>query len=318
MEEADGFQNLEDIQEKISSKELENQYFKSRNLGLQEAVEGNFMPKQESNVIEFKLSSEELLERIEHYLKGDILKTRVNEDGQVESFYTTPTKRISVTLYKNIEADVIYIVNENPDSNKNKKEDEDIEWKILSILEKNEEGEVVEVQIEENYHDSLLNELLIGLNSRKKDKPIIRVGTANKEVVNSDRVNLNEYGVQEIMNILSMYITKETFLSWYKEDRIYEILGDLGDALNKFFYVNGRHLGLNTEYKKTKYPMIVTTILHTVENAYRRALMGNENRGTREGILVTQHQAPGMGNMDFPHQPVKSKKRFSVLDKSTW
>lgn len=313
MEEEQEIPDLEGIQERMSSKDFENQYLKSRNFGLQDAIEGNSMPKQESNVIEFKLSSEELLERIEHYLKGDILKTRVNEEGQVESFYTIPTKKISVTLYKNLIKDIVYIVDENPSKNT-----EEVEWKILSVLENNEEGERIEVSVEDNYHDFLLNELINGLASRKKEKPIVRIGTGNKEIIDKDRVNLNEYGVQEIMNILSMYITKETFLSWYKEERIYEILSDLGYALNKFFYINGRNLGLDTEYKKTKYPMIVTTILHAVENAYRRALMGNENRGTREGIIVTQHQSPGMNNPDFPHQPVKSKRRFSAFDKSTW
>lgn len=117
------------------------------------------------------------------------------------------------------------------------------------------------------------------------------------------------------MNLLSMYINKETFLSWYKEERINEILSDIGDNLNKFLLVNGKAMGLDTEYKKTKYPLIVVTILHSIENAYRRALLGSENKGTREGILITQHQPQ---TNSYAALPPPAKKKWSPLDKSTW
>lgn len=321
MEEDSNYPNMEEINNQFSSKEQENQYLRSRNLGLQDAMEGNAMPRQDSNVIEYKLSSEELLERIEHYLKGDILKTKIT-NGQIETFYSVPTKKISVTFYRNEKTGIIYVVDEHP------YDKEEGEWKILSILELDEEKRLIESPVEDNYHTTLMNELLEGLNEVppvKKGRPstkvakkkITRLGLANKEIIDPLRINLNEYGVQEVMNILSMYITKETFLSYYKEERIYEILGDLGDALNKFFLINSKIIGLDTEYKKTKYPMIVITILHAVENAYRRALMGNENRGTREGIVISQHQPLGGGMGGFPTLPVP-KKKWNLFDKSSW
>ena len=62
----DGNPDLEDIEKEISNKDQENSYLKSANLSLRDAVESNFVPKGDTNVIEFKLSPEELLERIEH------------------------------------------------------------------------------------------------------------------------------------------------------------------------------------------------------------------------------------------------------------
>lgn len=309
-EEEQGMPSFQDIEKEMSSKEQENQYLRSRNFGLQDATEGGFMPKPEPNVIEFKLSSDDLLERIEHYLKGDVLKSRTNSEGETETYYSPPTKKISVSLFRDNITGRVYVVNEHPTG----KEEED--WDLLSVFEVDEEGRSIENNVEDNYKNLLLNELLTALESKAKKPKITHLGLATKEVIDPLRVNLNEYGVQEVMNILSMYITKETFLSFYKEERIFEILGDLGNQLNKFFLINSKAIGLNTEYKKTKYPLIIVTIIHAVENAYRRALQGNENRGTREGIIVTQHQ--GVGSNPYPQSFSKGKKSWSLFDKSTW
>ena len=298
--------NLEDAEKKASDQEQENSYLRNRNLGLSEAVESNFLPKNDSNIIEFKLSSEELLERIEHYLRGDVLKQKKSEDenGEIESYYTIPTKKITVKLYQEKSSKIIYVVDEHPGENS-------FDWEVLSMIQE-EEGEIQEIAIEDNYKSSLLKEIKEGTKGR--GRKFISKGYATKEVPDNERINLNEYGVAEIMNTLSMYINKETFLSWYKEDRINEIMADLGDKLNEFLLINGKKMGLDTEYKKTKYPMMVVTILNVVESAYRRAIMGNENRGTREGIIITQHDNPQSGNL---HMQVP-KKKWSAFDRSTW
>lgn len=290
-----------DIERDLQNKEQENQYLRSRNFGLQEMAESGSFPRNDANVIEFKLSSDELLEKIEHYLRGDILKTRKNNDGQVESYYSPPTKKISVTLFKD-EKGNIYIVDELGGE----------EWDVLSVIEGTEQGPI-ETEIEDNYKEAILDMIKRGLKSKKNT--IEKVGYATKEIIDTSRTNLSDYGVQELMNTLSMYITKETFLSFYKEERINEIMLDIGHELNKFLLINGKQMGLDTEYKKTKYPLIVVTILHAIENAYRRAISGNENRGTREGIVVTQHQ--NTGNSQNSYIPVP-KKRWNPFDKSTW
>lgn len=298
-----------DVEREFAAKDQENQYLRGRNFGLQDAAESNFMPRNDPNIIEYKLSSEELLERIEHYLRGDILKTRVNEQGQAETFYSVPTKKISVGLYKNNKTKQIYIVDEHPE------EKVEGEWNVISIFEKGEGSEFNESPVEDNYKPIILEEIKKGLQSKAKNPPISYIGMATREITDNSKMNLNEHGVQEIMNLLSMYINKETFLSWYKEERINEILADIGDAINKFLLINGKAMGLDSEYKKTKYPLIVITILHSIENAYRRALLGSENKGTREGILITQHQPQG-NSYNSPLPP--PKKKWSPFDKSTW
>lgn len=299
--------SVADIEKELSSKDMENNYLRSRNLSLQDAAESNFMPRTDPNVIEYKLSSEELLDRIEHYLRGDILKTRIGENNQAETYYSTPVKKISVTILKIVSTGKLYIVDEHPETG--------TDWNVLSVIEADDLGKPVETMLEENYKAPALEEIKEALESKAKKPKILNLGYATKEIPDEGRMNLNERGVSEIMNILSMYITKETFLSWYKEDRIYEILGDIGTELNRFFLINAQQIGLNTEYKKTKYPLIVVTILHSIENAYRRALLGQENKGTRENIMVSQHQPLGQGA--YPSLP-PPKKKWSAFDKPTW
>ena len=308
----DGNPSIEDIEKQISSTNDENSYLRNKALSMQDAVETNFLPKGDSNVIEFKLSPEELLERIEHYLRGDTLKSRTNEEGELETFYSVPTKKITITLFENKKSKIIYVIDEHPKKkNANDKKD-DQNWELLSII-KGKGKEAEEIIIEDNYKTFLLEELKKGL--KEKKKTFISKGHATKDVLDKSRVNLNEYGIAEIMNTLSMYINKETFLSFYKEERINEIMADIGDKLNEFLYINGKLMGLDTEFKKTKYPLMMVTILHSIESSYRRALLGNENRGTREGILITQHQ-PQQGMNLMPMQT--PKKKWSPFDKSTW
>ncbi len=308
--------DLDAIEKQISATDNENSYLRNKALGMQDAVESNFLPKGDSNVIEFKLSPEELLERIEHYLRGDILKSRTNDANELETFYTSPTKKITVSLFRNLKSKIIYVVDEHPPENlinENNKEEKDKaeEWEILSMIEGKGE-EIVELEIEDNYKNFLLKELKKGLEGKKKK--FVFESNTTKEVVDKSRINLNDYGIAEIMNTLSMYINKETFLSFYKEERINEIMADIGDKLNEFLLINGKLMGLDTEFKKTKYPLMIVTILHSIESSYRRALLGNENRGTREGILITQHQ-PQTSNIMPMQTP---KKKWSPFDKSTW
>jgi len=128
-------------------------------------------------------------------------------------------------------------------------------------------------------------------------------------------INFNKYGVSEIMRIVSMYVTKETFLSNYEEERINEILADLGDALADFLYCNYEKMGMDTKYKETKFTLIVINILHVVESCYRRALGGEEMKGLRQRAIVTQTNtgmSPMMGGM-----PIRRKK-WHPFKKDTW
>lgn len=90
----------------------------------------------------------------------------------------------------------------------------------------------------------------------------------------TDLVTFNEFGVSAMMEIVSKYIDRNTLLSYYKEDRINEILADLGDELILFILCNHVKMGMDTYFKKTKFRMIVITTLHIIESSYRRSLHG--------------------------------------------
>lgn len=101
---------------------------------------------------------------------------------------------------------------------------------------------------------------------------------------------LNDYGVQLIMNFISFYLNRNTILSNYREERIYEILHDLGYELGDLVYINYEQMGMDTVEKRSRYPMLVMNILHMIESSYNRALSGEERDSLRKARIVTQNQ----------------------------
>ena len=124
---------------------------------------------------------------------------------------------------------------------------------------------------------------------------------------------LNDYGVNFILSILGNYLDKNTILSWYDEMRINEILADLGDKLAEEIYFNYEKIGLTTEYKKSRYPLIVLTILHAVESAYRRALRGKTLEGLNSSKIVAQTESINPNILN-----VSNKRKFNLFKPSTW
>ncbi len=132
---------------------------------------------------------------------------------------------------------------------------------------------------------------------------------------NDDLVILNEYGVNSIMQILGNYVNKNTNLSYYDEERINEILGDLGDEVAAFLFCNYEKMGLTTEFKKSRYKLLVLNMLHIIESAYRRALQGKALESINSNnINISQNEGIGMYNR--PNIPVK--KKFNLFDRKTW
>ena len=120
---------------------------------------------------------------------------------------------------------------------------------------------------------------------------------------------MNQYGVQLIMNLLSFYLNRNTILSNYKVERIFEILYDLGNELADLIYINYETMGMNTSEKKSRYTFIVMNILHMVESAYSRAIGGAELESLRSARIVTQSQPlPPLSQAGVPQQ----KSGFSL------
>lgn len=120
-------------------------------------------------------------------------------------------------------------------------------------------------------------------------------------------VMLNDYGTQLVMSIISSYLNRNTILSFYDEDRIYEIVFNLGNELADLIYINYEKMGLDTVEKQSRYPLLVMNTLHMVESSYRRALQGNELESLRTARVVQQSQPLGQHNV-MPQQ----KKSFSL------
>lgn len=119
---------------------------------------------------------------------------------------------------------------------------------------------------------------------------------------NKNLILFNDYGVNAIMSIIGNYIDKNTILSFYDEMRIFEILADLGDELNRFILCNYEIIGMDTDLKKTRYQLVVVTILHSIESSYRRAIRGKTLEDVNSSRIVTQTDPL---RPQTPQQPVK-------------
>lgn len=125
-----------------------------------------------------------------------------------------------------------------------------------------------------------------------------------------DLVIMNEYGVQLIMNILNFYLNRNTILSNYKEERVYEILRDLGEELADLIYINYEKMGLDSIQKKSRSNVLVMNILHMVESAYNRSLRGGERDSMRTARVVTQTQP--LGQQSITPMQMPQSRGFSL------
>ncbi|KKL63309.1 hypothetical protein LCGC14_2176390 [marine sediment metagenome] len=127
---------------------------------------------------------------------------------------------------------------------------------------------------------------------------------------------LNDYGVGLIMNIISFYLNRNTILSDYMPDRIYEILFDLGNELSDVIYINYEKMGMDSIQKKSRSEILVINILHTIESAYNRALKGGERDSLRSARVVTQTQP--IGGVNQMMQMQRPKARGGILNPMNW
>lgn len=211
--------------------QAESDSLKSQNNQLNTALSTSaYQGQEDANLIQYQIDTGEQLAKIEHFLKGEYIKT----DKEGNEFWATPTKKI-------------------------KKDDDWIEVKDDSLIV------------------------------------------------------FNEYGVNSVLSILGNYLDKNTILSFYDEMRINEILADLGDKLTDFIFENYEIMGMDTEFKKTRYPLIVVNILHTVESVYRRALRGKTMEDLNSSKIFTQMDNLGVSKTSMP-----MKKKFNPFKPGTW
>ena len=118
-----------------------------------------------------------------------------------------------------------------------------------------------------------------------------------KKQKNKELITFNEFGVTSLMEIIVKYIDKNTLLSSYTEDRIYQIIADLGKELILFILCNYEKMGMDTHFKKTKFRLIITTTTHIIESTYRRAIGGKTLLEINQSRVIGQ-----FGNPIIPQQ----------------
>ena len=282
----------------VNPEEIDFQNKELRNQNLQMAgamASSGFMDQDEQNLIQYQLETDKILERIEHFLKGDQIK--FNENG---AYYTEPTKNILAVKKTDKKTGITYYIQEIKQA---KKGTEVLNEVIVKIEGK--DGEEIDVLEEDS--KTILDKI--------KKLKLLEEGYKYIEVLDENKKPLNEYGVSELMRIVSMYVTKEVFLSYYTEIRIIEIMSDLGNALNNFMYCNYEKMGMDTKFKESKYTMICLNLLHVIESCYRRAIEGAEQENLRTRAIVTQSQGFGGGGQQssIVHRP-----KFNLFKKDTW
>ena len=145
------------------------------------------------------------------------------------------------------------------------------------------------------------------------------MGTNNKgeldwiKPTDKDQIPLNSFGVSALMEIISKYIDKNTTLSHYSEMRIYEIMADLGDEMVIYVLSNYEKMGMDNNFKKTKFRLLVVTTLHMIESTYRKAIGGKTMEEINQSRIITQSDSIGR-----PFSQPIAKKKFNLLNPRSW
>ena len=114
---------------------------------------------------------------------------------------------------------------------------------------------------------------------------------------NADRI-FNDYGVAEIMRILSMYLNRNTILSNYDEDTINWKVLDFGYEISDLIFLKYEEMGLDTLEKRKRYPIIVREIVDSVHSSFLRALHGGERDTLRTARQITQSEQLMSGQLN--------------------
>ncbi len=286
-------------EEYMANMETEKEQLRQDNLKMSGAMTAQgFSPEEDENLIRYQLETDKMLERIEHFLRGDTIKF-----GNNGTYFDSPTKNVLAKVRKDPLTKIVYYIQERKDSMSSSEVKTNVLVKIV-----NKSGEDVNVMERDS-------KLIIG---KLKNVKLINLGFKYVEVVDDEKKPLNEYGVAEFMRVISMYVTKETFLSYYDEERINEIMADLGDALNNFLYCNYEKMGMDSKFKESKYTIMIINILHTIESCYRRAIGGAEQYNLRSRSIVSEsHSGSNIGARNMARAGAGSKK-WSPVKPSTW
>lgn len=141
---------------------------------------------------------------------------------------------------------------------------------------------------------------------------------------NSDqtKILLNDVGVSDVIREVRMFLNKNKVLSNYGLEEIKPRIKMVGHEIRMLIYNNYEQYGIDNEYKMYNYPIMVITILSMIEDAYRRALNGEERRDLNQARVVNQTEplmSGVMGGMGgYPMGGFSPQKKKSLFKPWTW
>jgi hypothetical protein len=142
---------------------------------------------------------------------------------------------------------------------------------------------------------------------------------------NQENQIFTEYGVQEILRFVSMYINKNTLLSYYDQETINWKVYDIGYDLTDFIFLKyDKMFRYETEDElkdKIKiYILTVRELVDAIHSCYQRALFGEERASLRKAMYVTQNANPNspLMGMQNPYNNTNVNGGFNLFNPITW
>jgi len=164
-----------------------------------------------------------------------------------------------------------------------------------SAFGKTDDENLVKWQLELDNILERIDHLLRGHKLTWKEGNLIWVEPKDK-----NEAIFNDYGVNEILRILSLYLNRNTILSNYAGEMIETKVYDFGNEVGDLILGKYEEMGLDTYEKMILYPMIIRELVDVIHSAYLRALHGGERESLREARSVTQTMPLGQGiGMNF-------------------
>lgn len=262
-------------QAKLDSSRTQREYTQLQNYNEQQ---------QQVNLIQWQLDLQQELNRIQHFLRGDVIVTTAEGD----EIWSQPSDKRNITLSSNgvdtLSNIISFLINKNL---------------ILSNFDVAEVGWKMK-----DFGDELADAVFLNYEFIFYKPEIEDLMEADLSLVQQLQLRYNKVFNADLSTL---------------EGQIQRRLGEY--LLSKIKYIQEKTVHDYEEEALTiyrgnlkKYPLIVNLLVQSVHATYNRALKGGERESLRRNVHVTQTQP--LGQPAIPYTP--SQKKFSFFRPSTW
>ena len=162
---------------------------------------------------------------------------------------------------------------------------------------------------------------LIEIERLLRSDVLIRDKEGNEEWIpnpNKEHKLFNEVGVQDLLRYIYTMVNKNKVLSNYDDLEIKIRVWTIKHELRVLIYNNFETYGMDNEYKMNNYSMVVHTIGSLIEDAYRRAMNGEERRDLNSARMVNQNEPMMPQNINMYPQMQQKKGIVSRIMPWNW